>query len=35
MRTPSGGGLAEATVDDSLEVSAAGEFAGGGLSILA
>jgi len=27
--------LAEATVDDSLEVSAAGEFAGGGLSILA
>lgn len=35
MRTPSSGGLAEATVDDSLEVSAAGEFAGGGLSILA
>jgi hypothetical protein len=35
MRAPSGAGLSEATVDDSLELSLAGEFAGGGLSILA
>jgi hypothetical protein len=32
---PSGGGLSEAAVDDSLEISAAAELAGGSLSILA